>query len=56
MIIKWCKINNMLLHPKKSKSMLVDGRQKLKITKALNLKINDSTLDNENDQKIYTND
>lgn len=52
MITKWCKINNMLLHPKKSKSMLVGSRQKLKIAKALNLKINDSTLDNVESQKL----
>jgi hypothetical protein len=32
--------------------MLVGSRQKLKIAKALNLKINDSTLDNVESQKL----
>ena len=51
-IIDWCVINNMSLHPKKTKCMLIGSRYKLKNTNMLNLRINDTILENVTVQKM----
>ena len=51
-ITKWCEINNMLIHPMKSKCMLVGSKFKLRNAKELKLVINDSFLENVTSQKI----
>lgn len=51
-ISNWCKINNMLIHPSKSKCMLIGSKFKLRKVNALQLMINGSLLENVTSQKV----
>ena len=51
-IIDWCVINNMSLHPMKTKCMLIGSSHKLKNTNMLNLSINDTIVENVTVQKM----
>jgi hypothetical protein len=51
-IVDWCVINNMSVHPLKTKCMLIGSRHKLKNTSNLYLTINDNALENVTVQKL----
>jgi hypothetical protein len=51
-IKEWCLLNNMLLHPDKSKCMLIGSRYKIKKSKPLYLTMDKSKLENVKVQKI----
>ena len=45
-ISKWYKINNMALHPKKTKCMVIGSKQKVCGYKQLTLRLNETVLEN----------
>ena len=49
---KWCILNNMSLHPKKSKCMTIGTRQRLQNINQLTLKVNETFLENVTAQKV----
>ena len=51
-ITNWCTTNNMLLHPTKSKCMVIGSRYKLNKINTLQLTINGTTLENVTHQKL----
>ena len=51
-ILDWCITNNMALHPMKTKCMVIGSRHKLKSASKLDLRINDTLLENVTFQKI----
>lgn len=51
LINKWCIINNMSLHPLKTKCMVIGSNYKLKHAGNLHLTINDCILENVTTQK-----
>ena len=51
-IDKWCTLNNMALHPKKTKCMVIGSRYMLQHSNQLSLKIGDTVLENVTEQKI----
>ena len=51
-ISQWCTFNNMSLHPKKTKCMLIGSRHKIKNTGQLTLRVNETYLENVSVQKI----
>lgn len=52
LITRWCKTNNMLLHPTKSKCMLIGSRYKLKSVNSLQLFLENVQLENVSCQKL----
>ena len=51
-IENWCKVNNMLIHPNKSKCMVFGSKFKLRKVNALQLTIGGSLLENVTCQKV----
>ena len=52
LIEKWCSINNMLLHPDKTKCMVIGTRQKLKKSTPLHLTVSGKCIENVKNQKV----
>ena len=51
-IARWCTYNNMSLHPKKTKCMIIGSKHMLQRSDQLSLKVNGTNLDNVNVQKV----
>ena len=51
-IARWCTYNNMSLHPKKTKCMIIGSKHMLQRSDQLSLKENGTILDNVNVQKV----
>lgn len=51
-ILKWCTLNNMALHPNKTKCMILGSKQRVKSIEELSLQINDTFIENVIVQKI----
>ena len=51
-VAKWCILNNMSIHPKKSKCMTIGTRQRLQNINQLTLKVNETFLENVTAQKV----
>ena len=51
-VAKWCKTNNMSLHPKKSKCMILGTTRKTSKVRQLNIKLQDNILEQVNEHKL----
>lgn len=51
-ISNWCSLNNMSLHPEKSKCMLLSTKHKIMKARPLNLTVNDVNIENVTVQKV----
>lgn len=51
-IIKWCDINNMVIHPEKSKCMVIGTVPRVKAVKEFHLNINGTLIENVTVQKV----
>ena len=51
-VVKWCGANNMLIHPKKSKSMVIGPLNKLKLQTKLDIVINSTHIEQVSTQKV----
>ena len=51
-IDNWCNINNMALHPSKTKCMLIGSKNKLKKAEKLKLIVNNTEIENVNSHKV----
>jgi len=51
-ISKWCNINNMTLHPKKTKCMIIGSKQKVRCDKQLILRLKVTVLENVTCHKV----
>ena len=51
-VVKWCDANNMLIHPKKSKSMVIGPPNKIKVQPKLEIVINNTHIEQISTQKL----